>query len=376
MNQADVIGYAAALLVFVTFWMKTMVPLRTLGIASNLFFIVYGYLAGAYPPLLLHVLLLPLNLMRLREMLQLSRLVKEAASGNLNMDWLKPFSSKRRMQAGEVLFNKGETADRMFIIVSGRCRLAESGVDLAPGAVVGELALLSPDKTRTQTMQSTESGSLLEITYGQVRQHFTCRTPPSASISLNWQASACLRISGGSKRKSLACALIPSSRGKRVRPLNEIARPIARRRSARPSSDRTCDSGRSVDHGIGGTQALHQDAHHIQCEIRRAADQEEKLLLANWNNRRVSCRDRRCATGTVIDQRHLAENAALRQGIEQAVAEANLDRSSFDDEQLLRRVALAENELARFEAAHRRTRTSQDAEIDGRVRHSGVPYFR
>jgi CRP/FNR family cyclic AMP-dependent transcriptional regulator len=108
--------------------------------------------------------------MRLREMLQLSRQVKEAASGNLNMDWLKPFSSKRRMQAGEVLFNKGETADRMFIIVSGRCRLAESGVDLAPGAVVGELALLSPDKTRTQTMQCTESGGLLEITYGQVRQ--------------------------------------------------------------------------------------------------------------------------------------------------------------------------------------------------------------
>jgi hypothetical protein len=40
MNQADVIGYAAALLVFVTFWMKTMVPLRTLGIGSNLFFMV------------------------------------------------------------------------------------------------------------------------------------------------------------------------------------------------------------------------------------------------------------------------------------------------------------------------------------------------
>lgn len=47
MKQADVIGYAAALLVFVTFWMKTMVPLRTLGIASNVFFIGYGYLAAA-----------------------------------------------------------------------------------------------------------------------------------------------------------------------------------------------------------------------------------------------------------------------------------------------------------------------------------------
>lgn len=170
MNRGDFVGYAAALLVFITFWMKTMVPLRTLGIASNLFFIGYGYLAGAYPPLVLHLLLLPLNLMRLREMLRLTRQVQQAAAGNLNMDWLKPFSVRHRMQAGDVLFGKGDVADRMFFVVSGRCRLAESGIDIAPGAVVGELGLLSPDKRRTQTLQCAESGELLEITYSQVRQ--------------------------------------------------------------------------------------------------------------------------------------------------------------------------------------------------------------
>ena len=37
------IGYIAAALVFATFSMKTMVPLRLVGIASNLFFIAYGY---------------------------------------------------------------------------------------------------------------------------------------------------------------------------------------------------------------------------------------------------------------------------------------------------------------------------------------------
>jgi len=152
MSQADIIGYAAALLVFVTFWMKTMVPLRALGIASNLFFIGYGYLAGAYPPLVLHVLLLPLNLMRLREMLQLTKQVQQAAAGNLNMDWLKPFTSSRRMTGGEILFRKGDIADRMFFIASGRCRLVESGIDIGPGSVTGELALLSPDKARTQTL--------------------------------------------------------------------------------------------------------------------------------------------------------------------------------------------------------------------------------
>jgi CRP/FNR family transcriptional regulator, cyclic AMP receptor protein len=170
MNRGDFIGYAAALLVFITFWMKTMVPLRTLGIVSNLFFIGYGYMAGAYPPLFLHLLLLPLNLMRLREMLQLTRQVQQAAAGNLNMDWLKPFSVHRRMQAGDILFSKGDIADRMYFVVSGRCRLAESGIDIAPGAVVGELALLSADKTRTQTLRCAESGELLEITYSQVRQ--------------------------------------------------------------------------------------------------------------------------------------------------------------------------------------------------------------
>jgi len=170
MTQADVIGYVGAVFVFATFWMKTMIPLRVLALASNFLFIGYGYLAAAYPPLVLHVLLLPLNVMRLRQMLELSRQVAHAAAGDLNMDWLKPFTSSRSMDFDELLFRKGEPADRMFFVVTGRCRLVESGVDLGPGAVVGELAMLAPDKARTQTLQCLEAGKLLEITYGQLRQ--------------------------------------------------------------------------------------------------------------------------------------------------------------------------------------------------------------
>jgi CRP/FNR family transcriptional regulator, cyclic AMP receptor protein len=170
MKPGDVIGYAAAVLVFATFWMKTMIPLRSLGLASNVLFIGYGYLAGAYPPLVLHLLLLPLNIMRLHQMLQLNRDVARAGAGDLNMDWLKPFTSAQAMTAGELLFRKGEPADRMFFVMSGRCLLVESGIDLAPGAVVGELAILSPDKTRTQTLQCTEGGKLLEVSYSQLRQ--------------------------------------------------------------------------------------------------------------------------------------------------------------------------------------------------------------
>jgi len=96
--------------------------------------------------------------------------VETAASGDLNMAWIKPFTSSRLMNKDEFIFSKGETADALFFVVSGRCRLIESGIDIAPGAVVGEFALISPDKTRTQTLQCKEAGKLLEITYGQVKQ--------------------------------------------------------------------------------------------------------------------------------------------------------------------------------------------------------------
>jgi CRP/FNR family transcriptional regulator, cyclic AMP receptor protein len=74
---------------------KTMVPLGILGIISNILFIAYGYLAAAYPPLVLHLLLLPLNLVRLREMLRVTKQVEQAASGDHNMSWVKPFTSTR-----------------------------------------------------------------------------------------------------------------------------------------------------------------------------------------------------------------------------------------------------------------------------------------
>ncbi len=170
MSITEMAGYFAAFLVFLTFYMKTMVPLRVIGICSNCVFIIYGYLGGLYPVLILHFILLPLNGLRLREMLRLTREVRGATQGDLNMDWLKPFSSTRRVKSGDVLFRKGDAADIMFFVVSGRCRLAELGMDILSGQVVGELGLLAPDQSRTQTLECVEDGEVLQITYEQVKQ--------------------------------------------------------------------------------------------------------------------------------------------------------------------------------------------------------------
>lgn len=65
---AEGAGYLASALVFVTFLMKDMRPLRITAILSNIAFIAYGALNWLPPILFLHVLLLPVNILRLKEM--------------------------------------------------------------------------------------------------------------------------------------------------------------------------------------------------------------------------------------------------------------------------------------------------------------------
>ena len=167
---AEVLGYAAAGCVFVTFYMKTMVPLRIAGIVSNVLFIGYGYAVDAYPVLILHLVLLPLNIIRLRQMLTLIRQIEDATKQDLNMNWVKPFSSTRNVAAGEVLFHRGDPAHEMFFIVSGRFRVRERCVDLKTGDVFGELGLLHAGQTRSAGVECTEAGQLLRISYDQVKQ--------------------------------------------------------------------------------------------------------------------------------------------------------------------------------------------------------------
>lgn len=63
--MTDALGYAASVAVLATFLMRTMLPLRLVGIASNILFFAYGYFAHIPPVLFLHAALLPINVVRL-----------------------------------------------------------------------------------------------------------------------------------------------------------------------------------------------------------------------------------------------------------------------------------------------------------------------
>lgn len=65
MSWVDCIGFCASFAVLASFCMTTIVPLRTLALASNIMFGAYGLLAHIYPVALLHMILLPINLVKL-----------------------------------------------------------------------------------------------------------------------------------------------------------------------------------------------------------------------------------------------------------------------------------------------------------------------
>lgn len=159
----EITGYVASALVVATFWMRTMIPLRLLALGSNVAFITYGIVSGIVPIWVLHSLLLPLNIFRTVEMIRLLQRVRRAACGDLSLDWLKPYMKTERHRADEVLFCKGDEANRLYLILRGEIRLKESGTRLSPGQIFGEIGLFSPDRQRTQTAVCSSAVELMWI---------------------------------------------------------------------------------------------------------------------------------------------------------------------------------------------------------------------
>jgi hypothetical protein len=167
---ANALGVVGALFYVASVSMKTVVPLRIAAIASTFFFLGYGIFSKNLPTILLYALLLPLNTVRLYQIFDLIKKVRNAASGDLSMDWLEPFMTRRRFKKGAVLFRKGDPAEEMFLTVRGKYLVEELGIDVLPGHIIGEMGLLTPGNRRTQTVVCVESGHMLSITYDKVRE--------------------------------------------------------------------------------------------------------------------------------------------------------------------------------------------------------------
>lgn len=161
----------AGLLVIVSAFVRTMIPLRWLAVASNVGFIVYGLIERNGLMVALHSVLLPVNLWRVRQMVQLTRRVSASTAGPEQMQiWLRPYMRSRKHKAGEVLFQRGEPADRLYFLAEGGVELPEVGRRLQAGQMFGEIAFFAPERSRSSSARCLSDCTVLSIDEDTFRQ--------------------------------------------------------------------------------------------------------------------------------------------------------------------------------------------------------------
>jgi CRP/FNR family transcriptional regulator, cyclic AMP receptor protein len=163
-------AWLASILVFCSFFMKTMIPLRIVAITSNVAFIAYallglkyGVFGRLYPIFILHSCLLPLNVLRLRELRRLITAVREARDTDA-LEALVPYMKTEERHKGDVLFRAGDPPDKLYVIQSGRVVFPELDKRVSAGEVFGEVGLFAPQQVRTVTAICEDDCRLATIT--------------------------------------------------------------------------------------------------------------------------------------------------------------------------------------------------------------------
>jgi CRP/FNR family cyclic AMP-dependent transcriptional regulator len=172
-DAVTVLGGLGVLFSLSSFIMKRMLQLRVLAIGANIAFIGFAFALLANPAndpkaplpgLLLNAILLPINARRIWEIRKLTSEIGKATNEAPVSQWLLPHMQRREFRAGDVLFRKGDPADRLIYISAGELTLPEIGKRVGAGELLGEIGLFSPDNRRTQTLQADTGGELYEMT--------------------------------------------------------------------------------------------------------------------------------------------------------------------------------------------------------------------
>ena len=166
----DLVGYAATCFGIYAAVARTMIPLRSAAICANVLSMAFSMHNGNLPNFILSTVVLPLNVMRLFDMISQIRAVKGAVEGQFNIDWLRPFMERRKLVADEVLFNRGDVADRAYFIRNGTVLLPEIGVRLRAGQLFGEMGMITQGNVRSQSAVAEGPVELLCIGYDEFKQ--------------------------------------------------------------------------------------------------------------------------------------------------------------------------------------------------------------
>jgi len=167
---AELFGIAAAAASLYAAQSKTIIPLRAAVIAANCLAMIYSFLHGTYPTFMLNAVLLPVNAWRLHGMVSLIRGIDTATKGDMNVEWLLPYTRPKNFKAGDVIMERGEYATAAFYIVAGEVEIPEINESYGKGTLLGEIGLFTPDGRRTKTVRCKTDVQTAVIDYDRFKE--------------------------------------------------------------------------------------------------------------------------------------------------------------------------------------------------------------
>ena len=163
-HMIEAVGWLAVLFKLATFSMNSMIWLRVLVILSSICFIIYSALFQIWPLLAIEVILLCMNAYRLYELIALRRLVTHMTDDSeADFSAAMAYGKKRVIEAGDVLFEKGDPVDSLYYLAEGLVEIEGQDVTVPAGNIFGEMAFFNSSAVRMATVRCVEDTVVYEV---------------------------------------------------------------------------------------------------------------------------------------------------------------------------------------------------------------------
>jgi hypothetical protein len=162
------VGWLAAGLVFVSFYLRTISSLRLVAVISNVAFMLYAICVSALPIFVLHMLLLPLNIVRLIQHYRLKTDIEKSSNTNLAQVLLLPHMRQINYCQGAILFEKNEPAETLLYVVEGNIELIAKGEVRGKDELLGVVGAFTRDRKRLDTAVARTAVHVGEISVEKV----------------------------------------------------------------------------------------------------------------------------------------------------------------------------------------------------------------
>ncbi len=163
-DWVELLGWVASALTVLTYAMSTMMTLRIIAITSSLIFLIYAVSLQAWPLGAMEMVLLPINTFRLWQIVALRGRVAQAAHGDVaDFSIMRAYGRQRTVSAGAVIFAKGDRADNLYYVASGKIAIDGIGAEIAAGDIFGEIAFFTDAGQRTATARCAQDAVIYEL---------------------------------------------------------------------------------------------------------------------------------------------------------------------------------------------------------------------